>query len=71
MGKNNKKKSIELSDKKISFTREGTTYKVIRFYPTAMSLDTMVTEEDGTKLGMQNIPYAHAPKDVKKLIKPN
>ena len=31
----------------------------------------MVEEEDGTKAGMQNIPYAHAPKDVKKLIKPN
>ena len=66
-----KKKSIELSDKKISFTREGVSYKVIRFYPSAMSMDVMVEEEDGTKSGMQNIPYAHAPKDVKKLIKPN
>jgi len=66
-----KKKSIELSDKKISFTREGTTYKVIRFYPTAMSLDVMVIEEGSTKSSMQNIPYAHATKDVKKLIKPN
>jgi len=69
MGK--KKKSVELSNKKISFTREGITYKVIRFYPTAMSLDVLVENEDGTKDGMQNIPYAHAPKDIKKLIKPN
>ena len=66
-----KKKSIELSDKKISFIREGTVYKVIRFYPTAMSLDVMVESENGEKQGMQNIPYAHASKDVKKLIKPN
>jgi len=66
-----KKKSIELSDKKISFMRERVLYKVIRFYPTAMSMDVMVEDEDGTKRGMQNIPYAHAPKDVKKLIKPN
>ncbi len=66
-----KKKSIELSDKKISFIRERVLYKVIRFYPTAMSMDVMVEDEDGTKRGMQNIPYAHAPKDVKKLIKPN
>ena len=65
-----KKKSIELSNKKISFIREDITYKVIRFYPSAMSLDVMV-EEDGVKKGMQNIPYAHAPKDIKKLIKPN
>ena len=67
----NKKKSVELTDKKISFIREMVSYKVIRFYPTAMSLDVMVTDEDGVKKGMQNIPYAHAPKDVKKLIKPN
>jgi len=69
MGK--KKKSVELSNKKISFTREGVTYKIIRFYPTAMSLDALVENEDGTKEGMQNIPYAHAPKEIKKLIKPN
>ena len=67
----NKKKSVELSDKKITFVRERTSYKVIRYYPTAMSLDVMVTEEDGTKLGMQNIPFAHIPKEVKKLVKPN
>ena len=66
-----KKKSVELTDKKISFTRENIYYKVIRFYPTAMSIDVMVTDENGVKTGMQNIPYAHAPKDVKKLIKPN
>jgi len=66
-----KKKSVELSSKKITFKIQELNYKVIRFYPTAMSLDVMVEDEDGTKKGMQNIPYAHAPKDVKKLIKPN
>jgi len=66
-----KKKSVELSSKKISFKIQELNYKVIRFYPTAMSLDVMVEDENGVKKGMQNIPYAHAPKDVKKLIKPN
>ncbi len=66
-----KKKSVELSAKKISFKIENVLYKVIRFYPSAMSMDVMVEDEDGTKRGMQNIPYAHAPKDVKKMIKPN
>ena len=66
-----KKKSIELSSKKINFEIQKVHYKVIRFYPSAMTLDVMITEEDGTKKGMQNIPYAHAPKDIKKLIKPN
>lgn len=66
-----KKKSIELSDKKINFNIEKVSYKAIRYYPTAMSLDVMATDEDGVKLGMQNIPFAHIPKEIKKIIKPN
>lgn len=66
-----KKKSIELSDRKISFEREKIHYKIIRYYPTAMSIDAMVTDEHGQKQGMQNIPFAHLPKEMKKIIKPN
>ncbi len=66
-----KKKSVELSDKKISFKVENTSYKAIRYYPTAMSIDVMAVDENGAKLGMQNIPFAHVPKDIKKIIKPN
>jgi hypothetical protein len=65
------KKSVELSDQKINFMIQKISYKAIRYYPTAMSLDVMVTDEDGTKLGMQNIPFAHIPKEIKKIIKPN
>ncbi|WP_415396844.1 hypothetical protein [Sulfurimonas sp. CS5] len=70
MGKK-KKKSIELSDKKINFTVDKISYKAIRYYPTAMSLDAMAADADGVKLGMQNIPFAHIPKEIKKIIKPN
>ncbi|WP_324171481.1 hypothetical protein [Sulfurimonas sp.] len=66
-----KKKSIELSSKKISFIVEKVSYKVIRYYPTAMTLDVMVTDADGNKKGMQNIAFAHIPKEIKKLVKPN
>ncbi len=66
-----KKKSIELSDKKITFMIDKIFYKAIRYYPTAMSLDVMVTDENGEKLGMQNIAFAHIPKEIKKLVKPN
>ncbi|WP_373036823.1 hypothetical protein [Sulfurimonas sp.] len=66
-----KKKSVELSDKKINFMIEKISYKAIRYYPTAMSLDVMATDADGAKLGMQNIPFAHIPKEIKKIIKPN
>ena len=70
MGKK-KKKSIELSDKKINYTNEKMSYKVLRYFPTAMSIDVMVTDENGEKLGMQSLAFAHIPKEIKKLIKPN
>jgi len=66
-----KKKSVELSAQKIIFTIEKTSYKAIRYYPSQMTLDVMVHDENGKKIGMQNIPFAHIPKDIKKLIKPN
>lgn len=70
MGKK-KKKSVELSEKKITFNVEKRFYKAIRYYPTAMSLDVMELSEDGKKLGTSNIPFAHIPKEIKKMIKPN
>ena len=64
------KKTIELSSEKITFNIENSSYKVIRFYPSKMTLDVMVVE-NGEKQGMKNIPFAHIPKDIKKLIKAN
>ncbi|WP_310440932.1 hypothetical protein [Sulfurimonas sp.] len=64
------KKSIELSDKKISFNLERVSYNVIRFFPTKMTVDVMVFE-DGIKEGVKTIPFAHLPKEIKKIIKPN
>jgi hypothetical protein len=65
-----KKKSVELIDQKISYTINPISYKVVRFYPEHMTVDVMV-EEDGVKKGMQKLPFAHLPKEIKKLIKPN
>jgi len=65
-----KKKSIELSDKKISFELGDITYKVIRYYPTSMTLDVMAFENK-EKLGMKELAFAHLPKEIKKIIKPN
>ena len=50
---------------------ERTSYKALRYFPTAMTLDVMVTDENGEKLGMQTLAFAHIPKEIKKLIKPN
>ncbi len=66
-----KKKSVELSAHNIKFQIEKLSYKAIRFYPSQMTVDVMVYAEDNTKQGMQNIPFAHLPKEIKKLIKSN
>jgi len=63
-----KKKSVELSSKKITFVIERKSYKAIRFYPSAMSVDAMVIDENGDKEGMRNIPFAHIPKEIKKWL---
>ena len=65
-----KKKSIELTSKNIEFMLENTTYKLLRFYPDKMTLDCMVFEGQ-KKIGQQNLPFAHLPKEIKKIIKPN
>ena len=66
-----KQKSIELSNKKIKFELDREFYKIIRFYPDKMSLDIMVFQRDGSKSGIKNIPFAHLPKKIKQIIKPN
>lgn len=66
-----KKKSVELSDKKIKFTVDKRLFRVIRYYPTAMTLDVMELDENGEKLGTRNLAFAHIPKEAKKLVKPN
>lgn len=65
-----KQKSIELSEKNITYDLERLTYNIIRFYPSKMTLDVMVYEL-GSKIGIREIPFAQTPKSIKKLIKPN
>jgi hypothetical protein len=64
------KKSIDLCENKISFTLERSLYKVIRFFPAKMTVDVMVFE-DGVKIGIKTLPFAHLPREIKKIIKPN
>ncbi|MEN4052663.1 MULTISPECIES: hypothetical protein [Sulfurimonas] len=65
-----KKKNLELRDKNLEFTENSITYKLIRFKPDNMTLDVF-RYENGKKLDEYNIPFAHIPKAIKKLIKPN
>ncbi len=65
-----KKPTIELSDKKITFTRDNVTYKLIRFYQKDMTLDVMVYDGE-EKRGQQKIAFAQLPKEIKKELHPN
>ena len=64
-----KKKSIDLSQREITFQIEETHYKALRFYPSNMTID-MLKLVDGKKCGQSNMAFAHLPKAVKQLIKP-
>ena len=64
-----KKKSIDFSDKEIYFELEQERYKVIRFHPSNMTVDTIRYIAD-KKSGQINLPFAHLPKAIKQIIKP-
>jgi len=65
-----KKKNIELVNKNLEFTENGILYKLIRFKPESMTLDVL-RFENGIKIDEHNLPFAHIPKAIKKIIKPN
>ncbi|WP_457743536.1 hypothetical protein [Sulfurimonas sp.] len=65
-----KKKNIDLSNKNLEFTENGVEYRLIRFKPENMTLDVL-RYENGVKKDELNLPFAHLPKTIKKLIKPN
>ena len=65
-----KKKSIELTQKKLSFVDKGITYRLIRFKPENMTVD-VIRYEGETKLDSYNIPFAHLPRELKRKVKPS
>ncbi len=65
-----KKKIIDLKNKNLSFCENGIEYKLLRFKAENMTLD-VIRYEDGQKVDEFNIPFAHLPKSLKKIIKPN
>ncbi len=65
-----KKQSIDLSSKELSFSEKDREYKLLCFYPDKMIVDVMVYE-NSKKIGLDELPFAHLPKKLKKIIKPN
>lgn len=67
----NKKKVINLSDQNITFSEKERHFKLISFNPNTMELEVSITEEALEKKKVTKLPFAHLPKELKKMIKPN
>jgi len=65
-----KKAVIDITKENLSFSENGITYKLLKFYPHNMTIDTY-RYGNGIKTDLFNIPFAHIPKKLKKLIKQN
>ncbi|MDD2791289.1 MAG: hypothetical protein PHU40_11600 [Sulfurimonas sp.] len=65
-----KKPIIDFTEQNISYKEKSCVYTVLRLHPEYMTVDVNVLE-NGVKKGMQKLPFAHLPKEIKKLVKPN
>ena len=66
----NKKKVINLSDQNICFTEKERHFKIISFNPNTMEVEVSVTEEGEKNKKVMKLPFAHLPKELKKLVRP-
>jgi hypothetical protein len=64
-----KKKVINLSEQNISYIEDERVIKIIAFNPNTMEVDISITVQDEKKRVMK-LPFAHLPKEIKKLVRP-
>lgn len=62
-----KKEIIDFRNKNIEFDIEGEKYKLLCFKKANMTVELILIEKEKSKI----IPFAHLPKSIKSLIKPN
>lgn len=64
-----RKEKIDLSKKNLTFILQNIEYKLLHFCPTKMviALEAKTPREDA----INEIPFAHLSKELKKVIKPN
>jgi len=65
-----KKKICDMSKQNIEYTQDNIRYKVLRFNPEYMTVHVVKFEDDDKK-EIVDMPFAHLPKAIKKIIKPN
>jgi len=65
-----KKQLIDLKAQNIEFKLDKVLYKLESFNPNFMTL-SLLRLEDGEKTYIRDFPFAHLPKEIKKIVKPN
>lgn len=65
-----KKEIIDFRNKNINFTSEGETCQVLFLKKANMTVELTCYEKEKSKYN-KTIPFAHLPKAIKSLIKPN
>jgi hypothetical protein len=63
-----KKKTIDLLDKNITFQTKEQTVKVLSLNLNSMDVEVIVMEDEKKKV--KKMPFAHLPKEIKKLVRP-
>jgi hypothetical protein len=63
-----KKKTIDLLDKNIIFKTKEQTVKVLSLNLNSMDVEVIVMEDEKKKV--KKMPFAHLPKEIKKLVRP-
>jgi hypothetical protein len=64
-----KKKIIPLQDKNITFKRDNVVFLLSSFSPASMTCE-LIAVENGLKSTLKAYPFAHLPKEIKKIINP-
>jgi len=65
----NKKKTINLSDKNITYKDKEQTLKIISLNLNSMEVEVSISVE-GEKKRVSRMPLGHLPKEIKKLVRP-
>jgi len=66
----NKKKVINLSDQNIYFTEKERHFKIISFNPNSMEVEVSVSQKHEKNKQVMKYPFAHLPKELKKIVRP-
>lgn len=65
-----KKEIIDFRNKNIKYTQDGIEYKILYLKKANMTVELSYNEKEKT-IQNKTLPFAHLPKTIKSLIKPN